>query len=267
MVNKLIKYRKAIAYLEHTFPIPTPQRQAPVGGRSIEAIRYVMSPTPPTATLDPTSNNFRAASLVTAKSTAQIGLGMTVPEYMQANAASTRVVVIHLGSHQPYMDILFDGTSSVEHMKAVLRTAANAPIHVCILCDPHQRGVGVGTPSPTNAVCADLQGVVSQIPATHIKVANGGANHSAFHDPTYRAWITAPGVTAIVVLGYQADICVRGNVFGISEELVGAIPRRIAPALINFKDVITSKPLLCNDGNSISQFNEWGMAMCSAGFD
>jgi len=65
-----------------------------------------------------------------------------------------------------------------------------------------------------------------------------------------------------VVLGYQADICVRGNVFGVAEEIAGANPRRVSPAIINVQDVITSRPLLWADGGAIGTFGQWGMQMC-----
>lgn len=262
--NKLRKYRKAIAYLERTFPIPRAQRKAPIEGRSTEAIRYVMSATLPTATPNTPINN--SGAFMT-KSAAQIGLNMTVPEYMAAHADNVRVLLIHLGTPKEYMSIEFDGVSSLEHMNAVLRTASEYRIHVCVLCDPHERGMGVGTPTAGDAVCDGLRHAVGAIPETHIRVADAGSNHSAFHDPAHRDWVTAPGVNSIVVMGYQADVCVRGNVFGISETLQGSQPPRLVPALINVKDVITAKPLLWADGGSIGAFVQWGMHMCGPNRD
>jgi hypothetical protein len=144
-------------------------------------------------------------------------------------------------------------------MNMVLATAAAAQIHTCILCDPHHRGRGVGLPTPTNAVCAGLQHAVGQIPGTHVWVADGAAEHSAFHDPAYQGWVTQAGVDTVVVMGFDADICVRGNVFGVAEEVAGALPRRVVPALINFVDVLTARPLLSGGAaGTVQQMGSWG---------
>jgi len=42
-------------------------------------------------------------------------------------------------------------------MNTVLRTAAQNQIHVCVLCDPHTRGIGVNSPTAANAVCDGLR--------------------------------------------------------------------------------------------------------------
>jgi hypothetical protein len=56
-ISKLRKYRKAIAFLENTFPIAPGLRQAPVGA-GIEAVRYVQNPTRPTATFNNGNINY-----------------------------------------------------------------------------------------------------------------------------------------------------------------------------------------------------------------
>jgi hypothetical protein len=255
-ISKLRKYRKAIAFLENTFPIAPGLRQAPVGA-GVEAIRYVQNATRPTATF--TQGNLNYGSLQLTKSTAQIGLDMTVTEYIEANAANTRLVLIHLGGHQGDMGRSWDGATALDHMNAVLNAAAEQNMHVCILRDPHTGVRGQNLPTPTNAVCAGLQNAVGAIPGTHIWVADGGSQHSAFHDPAYQAWINTQGVNAVIVMGFDADICVRGNVFGISERDANAPQPSLVPALINFVDVVTSRPLLSGGAaGTVQSMDYWG---------
>lgn len=255
-ISKLRKYRKAIAFLENTFPIPPGLRQAPIGV-GVEAIRYVRNPTRPTATF--TNGHLNYGSLQLTQSAAKVGLDMTVPEYLEANPANTRLVVIHFGSPQGDMNRRWDGATALDHMNAVLNAAAENNVRVCILRDPHTGVRGQNVPTPVNAVCAGLQNAVGAIPATNVWVADGGNFHSAFHDPAYQAWVSAPAVTAVVVMGFDADICVRGNVFGIAERAANAVPPSVVPALINFVDVVTSRPLLSGGhAGTIQNMNYWG---------
>lgn len=255
-ISKLRKYRKAIAFLENTFPISPGLRQAPVGA-GVEAIRYVQNAARPTATC--TNDNLNYGSLQLTKSAAQIGLDMTVTEYIEANAANTRLVLIHLGGHQSDMSRSWDGATALDHMNAVLIAAAENNMHVCILRDPHTGVRGQNVPTPANAVCAGLRNAVGGIPGTHIWVADGGNQHSAFHDPGYQGWVSTQGVNAFIVMGFDADICVRGNVFGVSERAANAIQPSLVPALINFGDVVTSRPLLSGgDAGTVQSMDYWG---------
>ncbi len=255
-IDKLRKYRKAIAYLENTFPISPGLRQAPIGA-GVEAVRYVQNPVRPTATF--THGNLNFGSLQLSMSSAKIGLDQTVTEYIEANAASTRVLLIHLGGAQADMPHNWDGASALDHMNAVLNAAAENHVHVCILRDPHNGVRGQNLPTPVNAVCAGLQNAVGAIPGTHVWVADGGTHHSAFHDPAFQAWINPGGVTAVVVIGFDADICVRGNVFGVAEQAANVLPLAVVPALINFTDVITSRPLLSGGvAGTVQRFDCWG---------
>lgn len=254
--SKLRKYRRAIAFLENTFPIAPGLRQAPTG-MAIEGVRFVRNPTPPAANF--VGNNIDFRSLVLATSAARIGLDMTVPDFMEANAASTRVLLIHLGGAQADMGFSWDGVTALEHMNAVLDTAAAHQIRVCILRDPHTQPRGTALPTPANAVCDGLRDAVNRIPGTHVWVADGGNQHSAFHDPAFRAWAADPSVSSIVVMGFDADICVRGNVFGVAEVDAAANPPRVVPALINFADVVTARPLLSGGAaGTVQQFGSWG---------
>jgi nicotinamidase-related amidase len=279
--SKLRKYRDAIAYVENTFPIARGLRQAPLGAR-IQARRYTRNLAPPTINFvnnRPNLGSFRVTS-----ATLQGDEDFTVADFMEVNAASTRVLLVHLGTAQPDMAQLWDGTSALAHMNAVLATAAAQQIHVCILCDPHRRGRGVGTPTPANAVCGGLAAAVGLLPGTHVWVADGGNEHSAFHDPAFLPWLTAPGVTDVVVMGFDADICVRGNVFGAAEFLAAPVvqpvvqpgaqplaqpgvqpvaqPPLVAPtlvsALINHVDVVTARPLLSGGAAGSVTQGVWG---------
>lgn len=254
-ISKLRKYRKAIAFVENTFPIVPGLRQAPIAA-GVEAIRYVRNPTPPTATF--TNNNLNYGSIQLTKSTAQMDLDMTVSEFIEANANTTRLLLIHLGAAQPDMNDRWDGATALDHMNATLFAAAENGLHVCILRDPHNGARGQNIPTPVNAVLAGLQNAVGAIPGSDIWVADGGNKHSAFHDPGFQGWVTANGITSVVVMGFDADVCVCGNVFGASEAVANSVPPRVVPALINFVDVVTSRPLLSGGRAGIQKFDYWG---------
>jgi nicotinamidase-related amidase len=177
---------------------------------------------------------------------------------MAANAATTRVLLVHLGQPQVDMGLNWDGITALAHMNAVLNTAAEHQIPVCVLCDPHERGRGIGLPTAGNAVCPGLRDAVGRLAGAHVWVADGGRKHSAFHDPAYQAWVSNPAVDTVVVLGFDADVCVRGNVFGIAEEAENVAPARVVPALINFVDVVTARPLLSGGERGIQAYKSWG---------
>jgi len=69
-------------------------------------------------------------------------------------------------------------------------------------------------------------------------------------------------VKAIVVMGFDADICVHANVFGSKQYVkesvpVGALtPPQLLPALLGEKDIVTSRPLLIGTGVILRP--EWG---------
>jgi hypothetical protein len=252
---KRTKYKAAIAFLENTFPIP-PNRRVSQVGAGVEAIRYLQNPVRPT--LDFTAPNV-LKSLKMTRSTAQIPLGMSVLDFMRDNSASTRLLLIHLGTSQVDMDYRWDDKSALEHMNDVLRKAAEHQIHVCILRDPHKGVRGQNVPTAANAVCDGLRDAVGKIPGTHVWVADGGENHSAFHDPAYENWVTTGGVKNVVVMGFDADVCVRGNVFGIAETVLNAHPPSAVPALINFVNVVTARPLLAvGKTGAVQAFDSWG---------
>jgi len=114
-------------------------------------------------------------------------------------------------------------------------------------------------PTRVNAVCACLRNAVGSIPGTDIWVADGGGQHSAFHDSAYQPWVTAGGVNTVIVTGFDADVCVCGDVFGIAEPVANAAQPTVVPALINFVDVVTSQPLLSGGATgTIQRFDYWG---------
>lgn len=130
-------------------------------------------------------------------------------------------------------------------------------MHACILRDPHLGVRGPGAPTPANAVCDGLKDAVGRL--TSVWVADGGNNHSASHDPAYEPWLLRMGFRSMVVMGFDADICVCGNVFGVAEPAENFRPPKAVPALLNFADVVTSRPLLSGSVFGVVQdFAGWG---------
>jgi hypothetical protein len=60
-------------------------------------------------------------------------------------------------------------------------------------------------------------------------------------------------------MGFDADICVRGNVFGVAEEDATAAPPNVVPSMMNFVNVVTSRPLLSGGAaGTVQAFASWG---------
>lgn len=250
--NKQRKYRKAIRHLEDTFPIPQDKRV----WRGMEAVKYLREPTRPSVIFK--DNNIDYSSLKLIKTTLQ-RIGVSVEDYMEDNSNTTRMLLIHLGQPQEDMNHKWDGATALQHMNSVISKAAQKGVPICILRDPHSGVRGQNVPKPVDAVCDGLRHAIGQVPGNNVWVADGGGQHSAFHDPKFQGWVDLEEVKTVIVMGFDADICVRGNVFGVSEKAEGVNPPSLVPALLNFADVLTSRPLLSGGGaGTIQQIDSWG---------
>ncbi|MEM7191045.1 MAG: hypothetical protein AAF439_15645 [Pseudomonadota bacterium] len=255
-VNKMQKYRRAISYVEFNFPVPRPLWQIADDANSM-AYRFNQNGTAPTCNFVE-GGHVQYGSLTRTNGGVPTALNLSIPDFIVANAGTTRLLIVHLGGTQGDMNIRWSGNTAAQHMSAAIRAAANNAVGVCILRDPHTGARGVGVPTAANAVCPEIRTAVQQVPGPNVWVADSGHSHSFFHDPAFRAWITAPNITNAVVMGYQADICVKANVFGVEEidQSINPGPQ-LVPSMLNVVNVVTSRPLLSNDGGAIGDAVCW----------
>lgn len=133
-------------------------------------------------------------------------------------------------------------------MESVLEIARLLQVPLCIL----------RFPNPNRDVYGGKLSVqVNQFTAPY-RISHN--KHSLFHDVNFRGTFLTAAISAVVVMGFDADICVRANVFGCPELNedgydVGSAPAPAADptlvrALVNEKDVITSRPMLLTGGTN-----------------
>jgi hypothetical protein len=167
---------------------------------------------------------------------------LTLEQYILGNRATTGVLLIHLSSPQPGMDSLFNGRSTITHIKSVLRTARLTGCPVCAL-----------TMEANSDVCPFLRPEYNQIhnpirvyePHTHM-----GGNHLAFRN-------FAASRANIVVMGFDANVCVFANVFGSMETMPDG---SFKPALVSMGNVVMSRAGLVGTGGVSSNTPTFGQA-------
>jgi hypothetical protein len=190
------------------------------------------------------------ASIVFAAPSSVDRLHMTAEDYMLQNPTTTRLYLVHLGGWQDGMEQRYDGRSCVEHINSVLMLGAQLRMQLGILQDP---SVSPDTKSPGKAVHSSFEFAVGRY-GDRVKVFNAGTAHAAYGDPAFADWVDDPGTTAIVLMGFDADICAHANIFGSKQcvaetaPLDTLAPPRLVPALVSRKDVVTARPLLISTG-------------------
>lgn len=261
--------KAAIYYLERISGLSEYLRIS-VKPNTSNAVKFGKSANSPTATCQ--WNQFEGqggvklgASIVQgtfqhATATSCDSLDMTVEDYMLKNPATTRLFLIHVSAHQNGMDQTYDGRTCVEHINSVLELGAKLRMKLAILQEP---SVNPATKTAMNAVFDGFKHGVGQYDEERATVINGGMNHTGWSDPAFGAWINVASTRSLVVIGCDADICVRANVFGSTEFVdstspLGTVtPPRLVPALLERKDIVTSRPMLIAAGKV--QQAEWDL--------
>lgn len=239
--SKAIKYKGALNYLLQTYPVGLVAQGCSVGG-SIKANAARFNQTAIPAAFDP---------LVLRLVAPCAWVQPTVEDYIIRRAAAEQigVLIIHMEGRQPGMDTPIDGWQVIDHMKSVLRVANRAGLPLFVL---DLQG---------NLVLDELRPAVTAFGAaganrlTHVTVH---PQHSAFHSAAFTPWLG--GKQTVVVMGFDADICVRANLFGVNEpapagQRVG-LNGVVAP-LVGRVAVVTSRAMLVT-GGTISPVNHHG---------
>ena len=233
-----------------------------------KAIKFTKTDTTPTikdARWESQKDKYYAVGTAQDLTYADAGTGAwqtgTVEDFILNNSATTRLYLVHVKGHVDAMEIKWDGRSAIDHIESVLYVGGKLNIPLCILAQPH-----IGGSAPAAAkdnVCANLQSIISQYPSAHITIADGGSSHTGYRDPNFKVWVEG-ATNTIVIMGYQGDMCVHGNVFGMltfeegERNVPSDSPPKLVGTVINQKDVVTSRALICPDGGTITK-NEWGL--------
>ncbi len=230
-VVKVNRYIDALYYLLATYPgLPahaaTNLHLGPL--LKTEAVRYQRTAMP---------GNFNPAGQQAGRVFVQPNpttLGLTLEQYILANHANTGLLLIHLSDKEPGMERLFNGRSNLTHMASVLRVAVLKRCQVCVL-----------TMDNKSDVCPVLRAEFSQA-INPVRVYEPNKHMGSVHQ-AFRAFAAAH--TNVVVMGFDAGICVFANVFGANETMPDGSFR---PALASLTNVVMSRAGLVSNGEVTS---------------
>lgn len=242
------KYRDGLSYLLRGFPglnangiqlddlrsQPIPQTQA---------ARYTRSITP--ADFDP--DNRRGQGIFVKPPSAF--MGMSIVKYLLANPADAGLLLIHLGhAGSAGLDVRFNGRTSLEYMTSVLRVARlmGCPIAVLSMAKDGEEHL-----------CPVLLTEFTQVPQTRRLVIHEPAFHTGTNQPAMVNFLRSR--PRMIVMGFDATICVFANVFG-SEERMSPHDPTFRPPLINFADIIMSRATLACNGPLNAKTQTFGKA-------
>jgi hypothetical protein len=156
-------------------------------------------------------------------------LNQTVEQYLLSTNDDVGVLLIHLTNHDPSLDLVFNTWKVVDHINSVLRVARLRGFELCVL---HQQNP---------PVCAALQAEADAFVArTNCHVH---PHHMGGHNGHFLAF--AQGHDCVVVMGFDACVCVRANMFGSPEQENGAF---VTPLIVQ-TDLVTSRAVLVTAGN------------------
>lgn len=153
----------------------------------------------------------------------------TVEQFVLANAANTRILLIHLSDWLEEMEMRFNGRTVIQHIKSVLYIARlkNCPLSVL-------------TKSPTTDVCPALLAEYNRFGNVErvYERRNMGTGNQNLCD-------FASGCTNLVVMGFDATVCVFANVFGGNELMPD---NSFMPPLSTLTNIVMSRATLVTRG-------------------
>ena len=230
-VAKTQKYAAALYYLVGNYPGVNPNQLnlGPLG--KTDAARFTQTPVP--ANYDPTPP---AGHRVVAQSAF---LNQTVEQFLIANQG-TGIILIHVSNLVPEMQDVFNNLRVVDHMNSVLQVGLDNGADLCVL---HQ----VNPP-----VCAELQVAANGYAGARRTDCHVHPQHMGSRNPNFAAFATTHA--NLVVMGFDAAVCVRANMFGAQEALPAG---GWVPPLISQANLISSRAVLAT-GGTIGPFHHQG---------
>jgi hypothetical protein len=234
--NKANKYKEALYFLQHDYPIPTVNRVS-INPQASEAVRFTQTPVPPGFNQFGPAMYGHTDRLVAPSAS----LHQTIEEFIYTApaipAVNIGIVMIHLGAFQQSMLDRYDGWRVLDHMNSVLRVGWNCHCDLCILHMGAQP-----------EVCPELDPEVSYF-FHRVTVHELGHAHMGNSHPSFLQFMQTHN--PVVVMGFDANICVRANLFGTNEYMPhigpGPDPHTPVPPIVSVTDVVTSRAVLvCN---------------------
>jgi|WetSurMetagenome_2_1015567.scaffolds.fasta_scaffold149379_2 hypothetical protein len=221
--TKANKYKDALYFLACTYPGIDPVQTLPGNCGASVAVMYMKTELKPTLQANP--------FFVNPVRPICVNLGVPVEEFILGHPdLSLGVLLIHLSNCQAAMNRTYCGWKAVDHMRSVIRTAIHRNLEHAVL---YLKGGA--------RACGPLDEVLR--PGRLVDCHELGNHHSGFFNDHFEAFVARHD--ALVVMGFDADVCVHANLFGTPDTLPdGTLP----PALVNKVTVITSRPLLVTVG-------------------
>lgn len=233
--NKVAKYREAIWYLQATYP-GLAAMTLPMGdlGKT-QAAEYTQTAVP--LNYDPSARPPRRNRPHSA------WLNQSIEQWLLTAPGTKGILLIHLSDYQAPMDEDFNGRRVVDHINSVLRIGR---LCGCDLLCLYMQG---------NPVCAELADAANAYgqSKTDLLIA---IHHMGGRNPVYRNF--AATHNHVVVMGFDANVCVNANLFG-SPELMP--DDSFVPPLTSLTNVVTSRAVLVTEGQifPFDNQNEYGV--------
>lgn len=231
---KANKYKKALNYLLRTYPdlaqYAASVNFAPLG--KLDAAEFTRTDLP--GDFDPGAPKF---DRIVTKSKF---LGITVEQFLLANA-DAGVILIHLSGHDKGMDLVFGGETCLNHIKSVLHVARKMGRDVCCLY--------MEEPPVLPALEEELGGIKNKVMVLE-KRQHMGVRQKAFLE-------FAQKHDHVVVMGFDATICVEANLFGAPDKMDDG---SFALPLTTITNVVTSRAVLVCTGTIFPKKDkgQWG---------
>jgi hypothetical protein len=169
-------------------------------------------------------------------------LNMPLEKFILSNSpAMTGIMLIHLSDFEPGMQMIFAGRSTIQHINSVLRVGR---LRGCALC--------VLTMKANADVCADLLTEFNQF--ANVTRVYEPVHHMGSHDASFRNF--AANHPNLIVMGFDACVCVFANVFGANEHMPNNGGFR--PPLATLTNVIMSRAALVTLGTITVQTPSMG---------
>ena len=232
-VNKANKYKVALNFLQRTYPIPQGQ-WVRLGAQRSRAARFTQTPMPnPFNAFGP--GMYNAVQRLPSPS-AWEGAAQSVEDFVYTAAGPVGAVIIHMDAHQPPMDTLIDGMKVIDHIKSVLVAIRHRAGGACAL------HIGATVP-----VLPAIQAEFAACAANNVVVNEPGARHMGGLYAAFNNFVTA--YATVVVMGFDADVCVRANLFGTTEYAANPqVGDSSLTPITGQADVITSRAVLVTPG-------------------
>lgn len=232
--HKRYKYRDALWYLMANVPT-LPYKPMFLVHPKTDAAIYFKKP------LSPTYNPDGRPKILN-KPLSQFK-GQTVEEFLIQNGKETGILSIHLSSFEPPMNDIFDNRKVVDHMKSVLRIGCSVGSELLCLYMSER------------PICEELSKEANSFKSKKIDLLVT-PHHMGGGDERYRQF--AQRNKYIVVMGFDACICVNANIFGAGDKMPDG---SFVPPLSSMTNVITSRSLLVTDGQvfPVNNQNEYGV--------